>query len=184
MGKNNIYFCLGIAIELKHVGLIKELCQCSKVDPNIIDSTTKRYLYDLAAESGFHFACFHLEQSFIRRKTGSLKKAFHAQHEYQVQFATQHQIRSVWLNFVDDPRGAFTLQAKRLNHLPDPEEWKVYAQPEMHDAKDGWIQSYLTDTEGKPVAVNWNFSRLTIAGRLFNGLDNYRFRTLTRIIKK
>lgn len=156
------------------------------MDPNIIDSGSKRYLYDLAAESGFHFACHHLEQSFLRRRSGSVRKAFHAPHEYQVLFATQHQIRSVWLNFVDDPRGTFSIagQNKRLSNLPFPEEWKVYAQKEMHDAKDGWIQSFLTDTTGRVVAVNWNFSQLTLGGQLFNAIDNYRFRHLTRIIKK
>jgi hypothetical protein len=156
------------------------------VDPNIIDSGSKRYLYDLAAESGFHYACHHLEESFIRRKSGTVRKTFHAAHEYQVFFATQHQIRSVWLNFVDDPRGAFSIsgQGERLAGLPFPEQWKVYTQNEMHDAKDGWIQSFLTDSAGRAVAVNWNFSELKLGGRLFNAIDNYRFRHLTRVIKR
>lgn len=170
---------------MKHAGLIKELCRCLKVDPNIIDSSSKRFLYDLAAESGFHFACSLLEQSFIRRKKGSLKKAFHSQHEYQVQLATQHQIRSVWFHFVDDPRGAFSVsgQAKRLNQLPFSKEWKIYVNEDMHDANDGWIQSFLTDTKARPLVVNWDLSKLAPGNGFFNGIDNYRFRHLTRVLK-
>lgn len=171
---------------MKHAGLVKELCKCPKVDTNFIDSTSKRYLYDLAAESGFHYACLQMENAFLKHQGGSLK-SFHARHEYQVQFATQHQLRSVWLNFVDDPRGAFTLSGhsnRRLKCLPNQEDWKVYVTPEMHDCQDGWIQSFLADSHGLPLAVNWNLSRLVHGNAIFNGIDNYRFRHLTRVIKK
>lgn len=167
---------LGIAIELGKPELVRELCKCAKVDGNFIDSTSRRYLYDLAAEKGFYFACLEMERAF---RGGSLK-LFHLNHEYRVELAIQHQIRSVWLNFVDDPRGAFEIAAQRKPDL-DFQEWKVYRSPEMQDSTDAWIQSFLADESGRAVAVNWNFERVIPGPALFNTIDNYRFRYLTRL---
>ena len=38
-----------------------------RVDPNIIDSTSHRYVYDLAMESGQFQACLELEKAFKAR---------------------------------------------------------------------------------------------------------------------
>lgn len=169
---------LGIAIDSGKPELVRELCKCPKIDVNLIDTHSKRFLYDLAAEKGFHFACFEMERAF----RGGTSKQFHMNHEYQVELAIQHQIRSVWFNFVNDPRGAFEIAGERKQEL-DLHEWKVYQSPEMQDSSDAWIQSFLTDESGRALAVNWNFERIIPGPALFDTIDNYRFRYLTRVTR-
>ena len=178
---------LGIAIDQSNFEMIRELLRCKHVDPNIIESTSYRYLYDLAAEAGRHDICLELEKAFIRNNPNltkrALKRIFHDLHEYTVEAVIQHQIRSQWLTFKDDPRGPYQPlndSSLRLSFLPHQDDWKVIKDEGSLDNVQGWKYSFTCETE-KPLVVNCKGDGLIEGGSLFEYIDNYRFRLLSRI---
>lgn len=187
-----IYVLLGIAIESKCYEMVKELLKCPQVDPNIIDSLSHRYLYDLAAESGQHHTCLELETAFKRSNSANLtskramKRNFHDLHEYRVEAVIQHQLRSQWLKFTNDPRGAyepFDDSTLRLPLLPNQNDWKVISEDGSLDSLEGWKYSYSCDENGCPLVVTYSGDSVCQGGSLFYYIDNYRCRLLARIQK-
>lgn len=183
---------LGIAVHQKDLELLKELLKCPRVDPNIIDSTSHRYVYDLAAESGQFQACLELEKAFKARSNISemtkkhLKRNFHDLHEYTIEAVIQHQFRSQWLTFKDDPRGAFQPidnPSLRLSSLPHQDNWIVLKEEGALDNIEGWKYSYTSDNSDKPLIVNYSGDGFVEGGALFEYIDNYRFRILARMRK-
>lgn len=187
-----IFIFIGIAVELQNLELVKELLRCEDVDPNVIDTKTKRYLHDLAVEKNQLSICLEMESAFKRRKNKkysrkkAAKKYFHDLHDYTVEAVVHHQILSKWtIMFVDDPRGAYTPlddPTLRLPILPDQKNWK-----ELNDrinANDsGWTWSFLTNEKQNPVAVSFSGKHLVEGSTLFFNFDNYRCRILVRIHK-
>lgn len=179
---------LGIAVQQSNCELVRELLKCPHVDPNIIDTTSHRYLYDLAAESKQFSACLEMEKSFIRHNHNltkrSLKRNFHDLHENTVEAVIHHQFRSQWLTFKDDPRGPYQPvnddPSLRLLFLPHKDEWTVLVEEGSLDSVEGWSYSYTCQTE-RPSIVNYKGDALVEGGTLFEYIDNYRFRLLARI---
>lgn len=173
--------------------MIKELMKSDQVDPNVIDSRTHRYIYDLAAESNQYHTCLELESAFKRQNIlkytckRAIKRQFHDLHEYTVEAVFQHQIRSKWLNFIDDPRGPFQPlddPTLRLPLLPSRDYWKVIKQDGSIDLEEGWTYSFLCDeSSNNPLVINYSGTEVIEAGGLFNYIDNYRYRILARIHK-
>lgn len=180
---------LGVAVEQNNYELVKELLKCPRVDANIIDTTSHRYLYDLAAESNQLNACLEMENSFIRKNPNltkrALKRNFHDLHENTVEAVLHHQFRSQWLTFKDDPRGPYQPlndPSLRLPFLPRNDDWVVAAEEGSLDNVDGWNYSYTCDSM-KTMIVNYKGDELVEGGTLFEYIDNYRFRILARIHK-
>lgn len=178
---------LGIAVEKKNFELLRELLKCPHVDPNIIDTTTHRYLYDLAAESNQFKACLEMKKSFFKTDPNMskqvLKRKFQDLHENNVEAVIHHQFRSQFLTFKDDPRGPYQPlnhhPSVRLPFLPHKDEWIVLAEEGSLDNIDGWKYSYTCETVN-PMIVNYNGDELVEGGFLFEYIDNYRFRILAR----
>ena len=173
--------------------MVKELLKSDKVDPNIIDSNSHRYLYDLAAESNHYKICIEFESAFKRQNVSkytckrSIKKHFHDLHEFRVEAVIQRQLRTKWLSFADDPRGAFQPlddPSLRLPLLPFRHCWKVIIQDGSIDTEEGWTYSFLCDeSSDKPLLINYSGSEVIEGSGLFNYVDNYRCRLLARIHK-
>lgn len=184
---------LGIAVELDNLEMVKELLKSDHVDPNVIDSKTHRYLYDLAAESDQYHTCIELELAFKHQNISkytckrSIKRHFHDLHEFTVEAVIQHQLRSKWLKFADDPRGAFQPlddPTLRLPVLPHSDNWKVIKQDGSIDLKDGWTYSFVCGgSSDNPLVITYSGSEVVEEGGLFNYFDNYRYRLLARIHK-
>ena len=72
-----------------------------------------------------------------------LKRNFHDLHEYTIEAVIQHQFRSQWLTFKDDPRGAFQPidnPSLRLSSLPHQDNWIVLKKRvRLITLKDGSI---------------------------------------------
>jgi hypothetical protein len=173
--------------------MVKELMKCPQVDPNVIDSKSHRYLYDLAAESGQYHTCIKLESAFRRQNAAkyickrALKRNFHDLHEYTVEAVIQHQFRSRWFTFANDPRGPYQPlndPTLRLPILPHHDDWKVIKEDGSIDYQEGWTYSFLCDEKsGNPLIINYSGSEIVEANGLFNHIDNYRCRLLARIHK-
>ena len=180
-------------MELENLELVKELLKCKNVDPNVIDTKTKRYVYDLAAESNQFRICLEMESAFKRSKNKkysrkkATKKYFHDLHEYTVEGVVHHQIRSQWLMvFVDDPRGAYQPlddPTLRLPFLPDNNNWKLIDGRVNSSVNSGWTSSFLTNEQGNPILVSFSGKSLIETRTLFSNLDNYRYRVLARVHK-
>jgi len=167
--------------------LARELLKCPDVDPNLIDSNTHRYLYDLAVEGEDFRICLEMEQAFKRNNSSlitnklSLKRNFHDLHKYRIEAVLHHQLRSLWLTFRDDPRGAFQSfddPSIRMTKLPDHDHWQAVIEDGAMDS-EGWTWSFMTDDNGEALAVKGN--QVIPGGGVFNYIDNYRFRLLIRI---
>ena len=173
--------------------MVKELMKCDQVDPNVIDSKSHRYLYDLAAESNQYHICLKLESSFKNQNISkysckrAFKRHFHDLHEYTVEAVIHHQLLSKWLKFADDPRGAFQPlddPTLRLPILPSRENWKVVKQDGSIDSKEGWTYSFLCEeSTDNPLIINYSGSEVIEGSGLFNYFDNYRYHLLARIHK-
>jgi hypothetical protein len=166
---------------LNSLELAKELLQCKEIDPNLIDSKSHEYLYDLAVESKNFRICLELEKSFCHNNPqSSTRRNFHDLHKYRIEAVIQHQLRSKWLTFCNDPSGAFQSYqdpSTKLHKLPDFERWQVVREESSMDS--GWTWSFKTDTNGNALVVKDN--QVVKAGGLFSYIDNYRFRLLARI---
>lgn len=178
-----------MAIESGNLQLVNELLRHSHVDPDPIDTTTHRHLYDIAAECGFYEACAALETAFVRRHPHLNKRQivvrFHAKHECRVELVQQHQLRTFLFSFADDPRGAFTPlddPTMRMRRLPRREQWTVVRMEGSLDP-DGWVQSLLLDDRQRALAVSLSGDCVVDGGRVFQCIDNYRVRLLARVIK-
>lgn len=167
--------------------MVKELLKSDHVDPNVIDSKTHRYLYDLAAESNQFHVCIELESAFKRLNKSkytnkrALKRHFHDLHEYTVEAVIQHQLRSQWFKFADDPRGTFQPldnPTLRLPVLPHQNDWKVLKEDGSIDNEEGWTYSFLCEDD--PLVISFSGSEVIECGGLFNFIDNYRYRLLAR----
>lgn len=116
-----------------------------------------------------------------------MKKHFHDLHEYTVEAVIQHQFRSQWLKFADDPRGAYQTfddLTLRLPVLPAKEQWKVIKADGSMDAEEGWTYAFLCDeTTDNPLIINYSGTAVIQGGVIFNYIDNYRYRLLGRIHK-
>ena len=174
--------------------MVKELMKCSQVDPNVIDSKYHRYLYDLAAEAGQYHTCLELESAFKRQNSAkytckrALKRNFHDLHEYTVEAVIQHQIRTQWFTFANDPRGPYQSlndPTLKLPILPHHDDWKVVKEDGSIDIQEGWTYSFLCDeNSNNPLIINYSGSEVVEGKGLFNFIDNYRCRLLARINKK
>lgn len=180
---------LGIAIERNNLNLVREMLKCPKVCPNIIDTKTQRYLYDLAAESGQLGACLEMEKAFIRLNPRfskrEIRRNFYNLHEYTVEAVIHHQFRTRWLTFKDDPSGPYeplNYSTLRLPLLPNSSNWKVITEEGSMDSVEGWKYSFTCETE-KPMIINFKGDEMEEGGGLFDYIDNYRYRLLARIIK-
>lgn len=169
---------------------MKELLKCSKIDPNIIDSVSHKYIYDLAAKSNLFLVCLELERAFIRNNCDkykcrrSIKKNFHDLHEFMVEIVIQHQLRSHFFRFHNDPRGPYESQSYKtlkLPFLPDHEDWKVITDESPNDSAEGWIYGQLNDSKNRPLALNYAGNVVISSGLLFKYIDNYRWRFFARV---
>lgn len=184
---------LGLAVEFNNLEMVRELMKCDQVDPNIIDSKSHRYLYDLAAEANQYRTCIELESAFKHQNISkykskrAIKRQFHDLHEYVVEAVIHHQLRSKWLKFADDPRGAFQPlddSALRLQVLPGRDNWKVIKQDGSIDLKEGWIYSFLCEeSSDNPLIINYSGSEVIEGNGLYKCFDNYRYQLLARVHK-
>lgn len=181
---------LGIAVDLKSAELVRELLKCPKIDPNIIDSRTHRYVYDLAAEASLYNSCIEMELAFTRNNFTNrrfIKTNFHDLHEYSVEMVVQHQLRSQLFKFQNDPRGpfeSFTDPTIKLPFLPNQKEWQIIKADGSLDSTEGWIYGRLTDKRDNPLAINYSGKEVIMAGSFFRCMDNYRYRFMARRIKR
>ncbi len=181
---------LGISVELKSLELVRELLKCPKVDPNIIDTRSQRYIYDLAVESLQYPICIELESAFSRNNKDryacklAVKKNFHDLHEYTVEMVIQHQLRSKFFTFRNDPRGSFETfcdRSVKLPFLPAHQNWNVVKEEGLMDSTEGWTYGYLVNERDEPLAVNYSGGKVVIGGPLFSFIDNYRYRLMARV---
>ena len=116
----------------------------------------------------------------------AVERRFHDLHDYTIEAVVQHQFRSQWFTFKNDPRGPYQPindPSLKLQLLPDQDNWNVLKTEGSLDNIDGWNYSYACSNAKKPLIVNNNGDELVEGGTLFEFSDNYRFRLLARINK-